>query len=174
MKTKAIIQWVSGECPETSSLKLMAIRDDGGILIQTGSFYADEEASAPCWHFQNGEVVPIESVDVLAWADLPVFDGPVEQAETDGKTFCEALDAIKVGIRVRRHDWPLGSYLWLLPAASVKAEWCREPHLKQLAERNGGSIEALASIRLYQFGQVLTGWNPTTEDLFATNWMILD
>lgn len=29
-------------------------------------------------------------------------------------------------------------------------------------------------IRLYQFGQVLTGWNPTSDDLFATNWMILD
>ena len=170
MKTKTLLEWVSGESPETEAIKLISVIESDGTRRATTGYLA-----GGIWYQQGGGDPLIESgVIVTAWANLPVFDGPAEQAETDGKTFCEALDAIKAGLRVRRHDWPLGSYLWLLPAAAVKAEWCREPHLKQLAERNGGSVEALASIRLYQFGQVLTGWNPTSEDLFATNWMILD
>jgi len=170
MKTKAIIEWVSGESPETESIKLVTYLDKGNTRVTSTGVFRDGN-----WYLTGSDdPLYMDDAVALAWANLPVFDGPVEQAYTEGKTFCEALDAIKVGIRVRRHDWPLGSYLWLLPAASVKAEWCREPHLKQLAERNGGSVEALASIRLYQFGQVLTGWNPTSEDLFATNWMILD
>lgn len=170
MKTKTLLEWVSGESPETDSLKLISITEGGGHKRTSIGFMLDGT-----W-FEDGGILSLadEGSLVTAWAALPVFDGQAEQAETEGKTFCEALDAIKVGLRVRRHDWPLGSYLWLLPAAAVKAEWCREPHLKQLAERNGGSVEALASIRLYQFGQVLTGWNPTSEDLFAANWMILN
>lgn len=75
MKIKQEIEWVAGELPATASLKLIAVKDDNGILIQTGSFYADCDVSAPCWHFENGEVVPPQYAEVLAWASLPNYEG---------------------------------------------------------------------------------------------------
>ena len=52
-------------------------------------------------------------------------------------TFGDAIAALKYGKRVARKGWNgKGMYLWLLPAAMVKAEWCREPHLKEVAEKD--------------------------------------
>lgn len=70
-------------------------------------------------------------------------------------------------------------YLWLMPAATVKAEWCREPHLKKLAEEAGGEIEALGSIRMFTVNAsgrraVLTGWLASQTDMLSEDWVILD
>ena len=75
-------------------------------------------------------------------------------------TFGDAIEALKQGKHVRRSGWNgKGTYLWLLPAAKVKAEWCKEPHLKSLAEEAGGEIEALGSIRMLTADKkILTGW----------------
>lgn len=65
-------------------------------------------------------------------------------------------------------------YLWLLPAANVPAEWCKEPHLKALAEANGGTVECLASIRMKTAdGKVLTGWLASQSDMMAEDWVVL-
>ena len=86
-----------------------------------------------------------------------------------------AVNALKAGKRVARAGWNgKGMYLWLLPAASVKAEWCREPHLKAMAEANGGEIEALGSVRMMTADRkVLTGWLASQTDLLAEDWTIL-
>lgn len=66
-------------------------------------------------------------------------------------------------------------YLWLLPAASVKAEWCKEPHLKALAEANGGEIEALGSIRMMTADRkILTGWLASQTDMLSEDWELLE
>ena len=85
MKIKQEIEWVFGENPESTATKLIAIRDDSGILIQTGSFYADCDVSAPCWHFENGEVVPPQHAEVIAWASMPAFDGFPSDDTLNGK-----------------------------------------------------------------------------------------
>jgi hypothetical protein len=87
-----------------------------------------------------------------------------------------ALEAMKTGRRVRRSGWNgKGMYLWLLPAALVKAEWCREPHLKAMAEANGGEIEALGSIRMFTADRkVLTGWLASQTDMLSDDWEALD
>lgn len=103
----------------------------------------------------------------------PEQEGP---RPTTNLTFGEAIEALKRGEHVTRASWfiPRGVYLWLLPAAIVKAEWCREPHLKALAELNGGEIEALGSIRmLTEDGKVLTGWLASQTDMLAEDWMIV-
>ncbi len=90
--------------------------------------------------------------------------------------FGEAIEALKRGQRVTRSGWNgRGMYLWLLPAAKVKAEWCREPHLKAVAEANGGEIEALGSIRMMTADKkVLTGWLASQSDMLSEDWQILD
>jgi len=94
----------------------------------------------------------------------------------ENQTFGDAIEALKQGKRVTRQGWNgKGMYLWLLPAAKVKAEWCREPHLKAMAEANGGEIECLASIRMMTADRkVLTGWLASQSDMIAEDWMTLD
>lgn len=88
--------------------------------------------------------------------------------------FGDAIRALKQGKRVARKGWNgKGMYLWLLPASSVKAEWCKEPHLKALAESKGGEIECLGSIRMFTADfKVLTGWLASQTDMLAEDWVI--
>lgn len=90
-------------------------------------------------------------------------------------SFGKAIEHLKAGQRVARIGWNgKGMYLWLLPAANVKAEWCREPWLKTLAEANGGSIDACGSIRMLTADQkVLTGWLASQTDILAEDWVLV-
>lgn len=90
-------------------------------------------------------------------------------------TFGDALKELQMGKRVHRAGWNgKGMYLWLLPAATVPAEWCKEPHLKQLATEDGGTVECLASIRMRTADRkVLTGWLASQSDMLATDWEVL-
>jgi len=83
-----------------------------------------------------------------------------------------AIRALKDGRLVTRRGWNgKCMYLWLLPAAMVKAEWCREPHLKAVAESAGGEIEALGSIRMMTADRkVLTGWLASQTDMLTEDW----
>lgn len=98
-----------------------------------------------------------------------------QMEKKDNLNFGEAIEALKRGQRVTRPNWNgKGMYLWLLPAAKVKAEWCREPHLKAVAEANGGEIEALGSIRMMTADKkVLTGWLASQTDMLAEDWQII-
>lgn len=89
--------------------------------------------------------------------------------------FGEAIAALKEGKKVARQGWNgKGMYLWLMPAAKVKAEWCKEPHLRALAEENGGEIEALGSIRMLTADKkILTGWLASQTDILSEDWVII-
>ena len=90
--------------------------------------------------------------------------------------FGQAIELLKAGKKVTRRGWNgRGMYLWLMPAATIKAEWCREPELKRLAEQNGGEIEALGSIRMFTVNSagrraVLTGWLASQTDMLSEDW----
>lgn len=93
--------------------------------------------------------------------------------------FGDAIRALKAGKKVTRTGWNgKGMYLWLLPETKVPAEWCKEPHLKELAEGNpdgSQTMHCLPSIRMKTAdGKVLTGWLASQTDIFAEDWMILD
>lgn len=94
----------------------------------------------------------------------------------EGLNFGQAVEALKAGKRVTRPGWNgKGMYLWLMPAATVKAEWCKEPHLKSLAEANGGTVECVGSIRMLTADKkVLTGWLASQSDILAEDWMTLE
>jgi hypothetical protein len=90
--------------------------------------------------------------------------------------FGEAIAALKDGKKVAREGWNgKGMYLWLMPATKVKAEWCKEPHLKELAEANGGEIEALGTIRMLTADKkILTGWLASQTDVLSEDWVIVE
>lgn len=110
----------------------------------------------------------------ISWSPADVFEKSYRGV--GGMTFGLAIEALKAGKRVCRAGWNgKGMYLWLLPAASVKAEWCREPHLKAQAEANGGEIECLGSIRMMTADRkVLTGWLASQTDILAEDWNVLE
>lgn len=94
--------------------------------------------------------------------------------------FGGAIKALKEGHKVARKGWNgKGMFLWLKPAAEVKAEWCKDPLLKSLAEENGGSIPALGTICMYTHDStgrkaVLTGWLASQSDMLLEDWFIVE
>ena len=99
-----------------------------------------------------------------------------ESMPTHNQTFGFAIGMLKAGKKVARAGWNgKGMYLWLLPASAVKVDWCKEPHLKSLAEANGGEIECLGSIRMFTADKkVLTGWLASQTDILAEDWTLVD
>lgn len=98
--------------------------------------------------------------------------------QTENLTFGQAIEALKRGKFVSRKGWNgKGMYLWLLPEAKVPAEWCKEPHLKQLAENNpdgSKTMHCLPSIRMKTAdGKVLTGWLASQTDMMSEDWCII-
>lgn len=95
------------------------------------------------------------------------------------KNFGEAIEALKQGKRVQREGWNgKGMFLWLKPATVIQAEWCKDPLLKEIAEENGGSIEALGTICMYTINSsgrkaILTGWLASQTDMLYNDWIIL-
>ena len=87
-----------------------------------------------------------------------------------------AIEQLKAGNKVTRKGWNgKGAYIWLMPATTVKAEWCKEPVLKKLAENNGGEIECLGTIRMFTHDStgrnaILTGWLASQSDMLAEDW----
>ena len=95
-------------------------------------------------------------------------------------TFGEAIEAMQSGKKVARKGWNgKGMFLWLKPAAEVKKEWCKDPFLAELAEKNGGTIPALGTICMYTHDStgrnaILTGWLASQSDMLLEDWKIID
>lgn len=90
--------------------------------------------------------------------------------------FGQAIEALKEGKKVTREGWNgKGMFLWLKPATTIKAEWCKDPLLKQLAEQNGGEIPALGTICMFTAqGQILSGWLASQTDMLAEDWKMVE
>ena len=93
-------------------------------------------------------------------------------------TFNLALRAIKAGSIVFRKAWEGQKAVWLKPSCVVKSEWCKDPILKQFADLNGGEIYAQAVMCMcmnddHNNKSIITGWNPTAEDMLADDWEII-
>ncbi len=130
---------------------------------------------------QNGSVIPptTQGYEVIyedgykSWSPKDVFDNAYRH--TEGMTFGLAIEALKRGDIVTRRGWNgKGMFLWLKPATTVKSEWCKDPLLKCLADRNGGEIETLGTICMKTAdGKVLTGWLASQTDMLSEDWIIL-
>lgn len=93
--------------------------------------------------------------------------------------FGKAIEALKNGRKVVRKGWNgRGMFLWLKPAGEIKAEWCRDPLLKQLAENNDGCITELGTICMFTHDStgrkaILTGWLASQSDMLLEDWEVL-
>lgn len=128
--------------------------------------YIKEYNDAPGYH-----IIFIDGY--RCWKPKNVFDEEFKVVE--GVTFGHAIQALKAGFKVARKGWNGKSmFLWLKPAATVKAEWCKDPMLKELAEANGGEIEALGTICMFTAQkQILSGWLASQTDMLSEDWVIL-
>ncbi len=94
--------------------------------------------------------------------------------------FGDAIRAMKQGKKVARKGWNgKGMFLWLKPATSIKAEWCKDETLKGLVEANGGEILGLGTVCMYTHDStgrkaILTGWLASQSDMLYEDWVIVD
>ena len=90
--------------------------------------------------------------------------------------FGKAIELLKAGRKVTRRGWNgKGMFLWLKPGAEIKAEWCKDPVLKKLAEDNGGTIIGLPTICMFTHDStgrqaILTGWLASQSDMLLDDW----
>lgn len=107
---------------------------------------------------------------VVAAADESVLH------EGDEGTFGQAVESLKLGRKVARKGWDgKGMFLWLKPFALVKSEWCKDPKLKEIADRNGGEIEALGTICMKTADdKILTGWLASQTDILSNDWILVE
>lgn len=107
------------------------------------------------------------------WSPKEIFEQ--EYTSVEGMSFGLAIKALKAGHKVARKGWNgKGMFLWLKPAATVKAEWCKDPMLKGFAEANGGEIEALGTICMFTAQkQILSGWLASQTDMLSEDWIIV-
>ena len=89
--------------------------------------------------------------------------------------FGQAIEALKQGKRVSRKGWNgKNQFLWLKEATIVKAEWCKDPMLKELAEQNGGEIPALGTLCMFTAQkQILSGWLASQTDMLSEDWCLV-
>ena len=96
--------------------------------------------------------------------------------EGEEGTFGQAIESLKFGKKVARKGWNgKGMFLWLKPFALVKSEWCKDPKLKEIADKNGGEIEALGTICMKTADdRILTGWSGNQLDVLSNDWVLVE
>ena len=91
-------------------------------------------------------------------------------------SFSEAIRKLKEGKKVARTGWNgKGMYIWLLPPAMVKREWCRDERQLDGFIENKNEINCLGSIRMFTHDStgrtaVLTGWLASQSDILSDDW----
>lgn len=99
----------------------------------------------------------------------------VAQTET-GMTFGGAIAALKQGKKVARQGWNgKGMWLWLKEGTMVKSDWCHDPALKAIADKNGGEIEALGTVCMKTAdNKILSGWLASQTDVLSHDWVVIE
>ena len=113
--------------------------------------------------------------EYVSWCPKAEFDAVSRPA--DGMTFGMAIELMKRGKKVARQGWNgKGMYLWLLPAAEVKKEWCRDERLIEVMANFGENVvQCLGSIRMLTADKkVLTGWLASQTDMLAEDWVVVE
>lgn len=90
--------------------------------------------------------------------------------------FGEALQALKDGNRIARNGWN-GKGMWLTYSpghVDLPAEKFFSKHNKDFAEKNGGKATVCPSIMMKNANDTISYWQPSSGDMFAEDWVILN
>jgi hypothetical protein len=95
--------------------------------------------------------------------------------EVEEGTFGQAIESLKFGKKVARKGWNgKGMFLWLKPYSTVKAEWCHDPKLKAIIEKNGGEMEAVGTICMKTVdNKIMSGWVASQTDVLSNDWILV-
>lgn len=94
----------------------------------------------------------------------------------------EAIDAIKAGKKLSRDTWKKGTFLYMVPMQTVEFENLRGP-AKEAAELRtkfengiqGSSRLILPHIdQITEFGQIHVGYKFDADDMFASDWKVVE
>lgn len=91
--------------------------------------------------------------------------------------FSDALIALKQGKKVARQEWNDKDQYVVAQAQTTTTDASKiwNPHNKAHAEKLGGSIDVAPYCTLKTAQETLAmGWTPSTSDLFAIDWEILE
>lgn len=116
------------------------------------------------------DVKPVQSHTAIPKTDV------VEKA-TLTFTFSEALHSLKAGHKVARIGWNGKDQYVVAQARAVTTDASKiwNQHNKAHAEKLGGSIDVAPYCTLKTAQDTLVmGWTPSTGDLFANDWIILE
>lgn len=111
-----------------------------------------------------------------SWSPKEVFEKAYR--ENGRFSFGHAIELLKQGKKVARRGWNgKGMYIWLLPEAEIKKEWCRDERLLECFE-NKDTLHCLGSIRMYTHDStgrtaVLTGWLASQSDMLSEDWYLV-
>lgn len=96
--------------------------------------------------------------------------------EEAGMSFGGAIQCLKRGQKVARKGWNgKGMWLWLKPGTMVKSDWCHDPALKAIADKNGGEIEALGTVCMKTAdNKILSGWLASQTDVLSHDWIVIE
>lgn len=129
--------------------------------------YETRPASAVPWEDvpeQNRRLMVATALEVLA-----------QLREARRGSFAWALDALRAGERVRRRGWNgAGLYVVYTPEKRLAPSQLTAEHRRQHPESKlGATIEARLDIHTAS-GSVSLGWRPTSLDMLADDWEVLD
>lgn len=111
----------------------------------------------------------------ISWSPKQVFDNAYRQ--NGSLNFGDALTALKLGKKVARSGWNGKDQYVVAQAQTTTTEASKiwNPHNKAHAEKLGGSIDVAPYCTLKTAQDTLAmGWTPSTGDLFANDWLILE
>ena len=110
----------------------------------------------------------------ISWSPACVFKDAYRP--NGSLNFGDALTALKLGKKVARSGWNgKDQYVVAQQGQEIESTYVWNPHNKAHAEKLGGWIEVAPYCTLKTAQDTLAmGWTPSTGDLFANDWLILE
>ena len=114
----------------------------------------------------------------ISWSPSDVFERSYKPPKLNSNlTFGEALEHLKAGAKVARAGWNGKDQYVVAQAQTTTTEASKiwNPHNKAHAEKIGGQIDVAPYCTLKTAQDTLAmGWVPSTGDLFAEDWLVLE
>lgn len=114
----------------------------------------------------------------ISWSPADVFERSYKPPKLNSNlSFGEALEHLKKGAKIARAGWNGKNQYVVAQAQTTTTEASKiwNPHNKAHAEKIGGQIDVAPYCTLKTAQDTLAmGWVPSTGDLFANDWLVLE